>query len=339
MEYCGMDLHQWHTDVCVLGDDGVVQERARFLTNRERLERFFRGRKPMRVVMEAGGSSPWVARLVESCGHEVLVCNPRNVRVIAESTLKTDERDAETLARLARLDEGVLGSVRPRSEEAQQLRNELKVRGALVETRTKLINTTRGILRAMGYVVHGGSSRKFTGRVRQMELPDELARTVMPLLSQIDSVSEEIGRCEEKLQERVKEMPEVRLLEEIPGVGPIVALYFVASVDDPDRYLSPRNVASFFGLRPVMRSSGKRSYYGRITRHGDPEMRRLLIQAAHALMRSNTRCRLQDWARDLEARKGKAKAMVALARKLAVLMVRLWRAGEVFEPYPNQKAA
>ena len=339
MEYCGMDLHQTYSEICIMDEDGQVLERIRLLTREDRFRRFFVRRERMRVVMEAGGSSPWVARLIRDLGHDVVVCHPRSLRAIATSTKKSDRYDAEILADLLRMDSGALATSWVRSEGSQHLHNALRVRSTLVESRTKMVNSVRSILRALGYVVKGARTDNFPGKVRQMELPEEVFGTVEPLLAQIDHLNETIRQCEEKLREWAEEMPVVKLLREIPGVGLIVALYFVALIDDPDRFITVRNIGAFLGLRPIMRASGGRSYYGRITRQGDREMRRLLIQAAHALMRSKTPCYLQDWAKELEARKGKAKAMVALARKLAVLMVRLWQNGESFIPYPNQKAA
>ena len=135
------------------------------------------------------------------------------------------------------------------------------------------------------------------------------------------------------------EIPEVEHLRQVPGVGLIVALHFILTVENPERFRRSRDIAAFFGLRPTMRSSGDVSTYGRITKQGDPEMRRLLVQAAHALMRTRKDCQLKDWALALKERRGKQKATAALARKIAVLMHHLWVTGEVFEPYPERKAA
>ena len=339
MEYCGIDLHQDKSEICIIDEDGEVMERTTVRTTRRGLSRYFGGRARMRVVMEAGGSSPWVSRLVESCGHEVIVCSPRRVRLIAESTLKADAVDAEVLARLVRIDPGFLGSVTHRSEEAQRLRSQLTVRSALVEARTKWINTVKGILRGFGYRVAGGGPRTFPQRVAKLDLPAELREVVKPLLAQLDLVTAEIDRREEDLEMVAKELPAVEHLRRIPGVGLIVALYYVLTIDDPERFRKSRDVAAYFGLRPTMRSSASVSYFGRITREGDPEMRRLLVQAAHGLLRTRARSHLQDWAVELAGRRGKGKAVVALARKIAVLMHRLWVTGEVFQPYPHKQAA
>ena len=134
-----------------------------------------------------------------------------------------------------------------------------------------------------------------------------------------------------------KKLPEVSHLCEIPGVGPVVATYYVLTIDDPQRFRHSRDVPSFFGLRPSMRESGSVSQYGRITKQGDPEMRRLLVQAAHVHLRSRTDSELKRWGLELADRKGKGKAAVAVARKLAVLMHHLWVTGVVWEPFPDEE--
>jgi transposase len=261
------------------------------------------------------------------------------VRLIAESSLKNDKVDAEVLARLVRLDPEFLKPIKHRSEQAQRLRGNLKVRSAMVEARTKWINTIRGLLRSFGYNVSGKVAHTFVERVDLMKLPDDLRAVIAPLLEQLDLLTGEIERCNEHLEEMVKELPEVEHLREIPGVGTVVATYFVLTIDDPGRFKNSRDVASFFGLRPSMRESASVSQFGRITKEGDPEMRRLLVQAAHALLRTRADSQLKQWALALAERKGKSKAVVALARKLAVLMHRLWVTGEVYQAFPQQEAS
>jgi len=338
MEYCGIDLHSEYSQICILDEGGEVMETSRVRTSRKALERFF-ARDRMRVVIEAGGTSPWVSRLLDSLGHEVVVCSPRRVRLIAESSLKNDKVDAEVLARLVRLDPEFLKPIQHRSEQAQLLRANLKVRSAMVEARTKWINTVRGLLRGFGYKVSGKAPHSFVERVNRMKLPDELSAVITPLLEQLDLLTGEIDRRNEHLEEMVKDLPEVEHLREIPGVGPVVATYFVLTIDDPNRFKNSRDVAAFFGLRPSMRESASVTHFGRITKEGDPDMRRLLVQAAHACLLTKADSELKRWALALAERKGKGKAVVALARKLAVLMHRLWVTGEVYQAFPNNRAA
>lgn len=335
MDYCGIDVHQKESEICILNEEGDVIERTRIRTTRQVLTGYFDKRDQMRVIMEAGGSSQWVSRIVEGSGHDLVLCVPRRVRLIAESTLKSDEIDAEVLARLGRIDPGFLGKANHRSEEAQLLQTNLTVRSALVKSRANWVRTAQGVLRGFGYRIPGGQSRNFPKRCAKVEIPEELRTAIQPLLDQIEAISEEIERIEKKLETIAEGIPEVNHLRRIPGVGLLVALYFVLSIDDPERFHRSRDVADFFGLRPTVRGSGEVLHYGRITKQGDPEMRRLLVQAAHVMMNGKKGGRLKDWANEVAARRGKPKAAVALARKLAVLMHHLWVTGEVFKPYPN----
>lgn len=339
MEYCGIDVHVSYSQICVLDEEGEVMETSRLRTSRPALTKFFSRRDQMRIVLEAGGSSPWVSRLIEELGHEVIVCSPRRVRLIAESTLKNDRVDAEVLARLLRMDPVFLKPIRHRSEKAQLLRSKLLVRRSLVEARTKWINTVRGLLRGFGHRVSGKAPHTFAERVDRMKLSDELRQVIEPLLKQIDLLSGEIKRRDEDLESMAQEIPAVNHLRQIPGVGPLTALFFVLSIDDPHRFKRSRDVAAFFGLRPSMRESGGTSRYGRITKEGDPEMRRLLVQAAHAMMLTRADCALKHWALEVEGRRGKGKRSVALARKLAVLMHHMWVTGEDFVAFPQPLAA
>ena len=225
MEYCGIDVHVSYSQICILDEDGEVMETSRVRTSRPALTKFFARRDQMKIVLEAGGSSPWVSRLLEELGHEVIVCSPRRVRLIAESTLKNDKIDAEVLARLLRMDPAFLKPIRHRSEKAQLLRSKLLVRRSLVEARTKWINTVRGLLRGFGYRVSGKVSHTFAERVDRMKLPDELRQVIEPLLEQIDLLSGEIERRNEDLEAMAQEIPAVNHLRQIPGVGPLTALF------------------------------------------------------------------------------------------------------------------
>ena len=336
MKYCGIDVHQKESEICILDETGEVIERSRIPTSRKALTGYFATKVRMQIVMEAGGSSQWVSRLIEESGHAALVCPPRQIRMIAESTLKSDKIDAEILARLGRVDSGFLGRVTHRSEEAQLLQANLTARSALVKSRTKWVNTVRGILRGFGYKVSGGATATFHQRCANTDIPEPLMETIRPLLTQLELINEEIERIEEKLNTIACGLPEVDHLRCIPGVGLLTALCFVLSIEDPERFRRSRELPAFFGLRPSVRGSGDVKHYGKITKQGNPEMRRLLVQAAHAMMNSKADCDLKRWATKVEARRGKGKATVALARKMAALMHHLWITGEVFRPFPSK---
>ena len=330
--YVGMDLHQKYSELCALDEQGLVVESARVATTRAALTRWFRGRS-VRVCLEAGGSSPWVDRLLRELGQEVYVCNPRRVRLIAESTLKNDQIDAHTLARLVRLDPSFLCPITHRREDTQRARAGLKVRATLVKSRTACINSVRGLLRGFGYRLGKGTTEKFPQRVEQAALPEELRRLVAPLVTTIAQLSARIQDLDQQVKALAQASPVATHLQSIPGVGPVVALALVYCLEDPSRFKRSRDVAGFLGLRPCLRASADTRHQGRITKQGDPMMRTLLVQAAHALLRSKTDSELKRWAEQLAFRVGKNKAVVALARKLAVLMHRLWTTGEVYAPH------
>jgi transposase len=335
MEYFGIDVHSKYSEVCGLSVDGEVTVRRRIPTTTTGLRRFFGKREPAQVTLESGPVTPWVYRLLCELGHEVTVVNPRRVRLIAESTLKTDGIDAEVLARLSRLDLGLLRPVYQRTPQAQELRTRLRVRTSLVKTRTALINAVRGTLRAQGYRVPSCTAGRFAVRCSTMSLPASLARALEPLVTTIGELTERIEAVQAELVSEASSNPLVVRLESVPGVGPLVGLAFVGWMDTPDRFARSRDVGASLGLRPSLRSSGGQERRGRITREGDIEMRRLLVQAAHATLRCRQDSALKRWGERLVERLGKGKAVVALARKIAVLLHRLWVTGERFRPFPQ----
>lgn len=336
MKHLGIDVHQKYSEICELSEAGEVKLRRRIATTATALQRFFGRRKPRRVVMECGSLTPWVSRLLSSLGHEVIVVNPRRVRLIAESTLKSDEIDAEVLARLSRFDPELLGQVYQRSEGAQMLRSRLRVRSSLVKMRTSLINTVRGTLRAHGHRLGSCASQRFVERFSTLELKEELGEVLEPLVSTLGELTERIGVLDRQCAELSRSDELLTRFRGVPGVGPIVSLAYVSWMDRPERFARSRDVGACLGLRPRVRDSGDRSWRGSITHEGDQEMRRLLVQAAHAALHSRADFALKRWALGLSERIGKSKAVVALARKLAVVMHRMWVTGRSFEAFPGQ---
>ncbi len=338
MEHCGIDLHQKSSQVSVVDDDGEVLERATVPTTEAGIRRWFGKRERMRILLEASGSSPWVARLLAELGHEVNVIDPKRVRWIAQSTLKTDRIDADTLAELARLRIKLRTLVWQRSETSQRQRGHLRVRRALVEARAGFIVTVRGLLRSFGVRVASCRSDRFAARCQATAIPTELLEVITPLLAAIRELDARVAEMD-TVVERVGQLyPAVESFQAIPGVGPVVALAFVLSIEDPSRFRRSRDVPGYLGLRPNLRASAETLRRGRITKEGDADVRRLLVQAAHAHLRSSTDTALKRWAEGLVPRIGKHKATVALARKLAVLMHRLWITGETYQPFPTDQA-
>lgn len=333
MEYCGMDVHQDKSEVVVFDSVGEVGESAAIPTTVSALRRWFGDREPMVICIEASGLSAWVERVLRDLGHEVVVANPGRVRLIAEATLKNDKVDAEILARLVRSDQRLLSPITHRSELTQHNRGVLRVRRTLVNARTACLNTTRGLLRSLGYRLPAKSAKRLAEALADDSIPEELVGMVAPLVTTALELDEKIQAMDEAILEVGQQYPEVERLKTIPGVGPLVALAFVLCIEDPRRFKKSRDVGGYLGLRPKMRESGTTSKYGGITHQGDSEMRRLLVQAAHGLLRNRSDSDLKQWALQVAARVGKKKAVVALARKLAVVMHALWVSGSVFRPF------
>jgi transposase len=337
MEYIGMDLHQKYSEICELNEAGEITETARIPTTATALTRWFGGRTRTRICVEASGISPWVDRLLRELGHEVIVCNPHRVRLIAESTLKNDRIDAEILARLVRLDPTLLRPITHRGEQTRLVRGTLRARATLVRARTACVNTIRGLLRAFGYKLTKGTDR-FAERVQTAQLPDDLRAMVAPLTQTVAHLEQQILTLDAQVETQGRHYPEVAQFRQVPGVGPLVSLAFVLCLEDPHRFRRSRDVAAFLGLRPTLRESAGQTRRGHITKQGEPEMRRLLIQAAYGVQRSRQESQLKQGFARLAERIGRKKATVALARKLAVLMHRLWVTGQPYQAFPANGA-
>ena len=339
MENCGIDLHLKSSEVCVVEESGETSELAKIPTTERSFVRWFGGRAPMRICIEASGLSPWVGRILAGLGHEVIVANAQRVRLIAESTLKNDRVDAEALARLVRMDPTLLCPIRHRREETQRLRGMLRVRRILVNSRTACLNTARGLLRSFGYRVPGQRPERLARALTTGKVPEELCGLIAPLVATALDLDERVRALDEEVADVGESFPEVERFQQVPGIGPLVALAYVLCIEDPSRFRNSRDIPSFLGLRPRMRESAEHSHFGSITRRGDAEMRRLLVQAAHGCLRSRQDTELKRWAEQLVGRIGKKKAVVALARKLAVLLHHVWVSGEDYQALRPEIAA
>jgi transposase len=301
------------------------------------------GRIPgCRIALEVGTHSPWVSRLFSSLGHEVIVANPRQLRLITESSRKNDKVDAKTLARLARIDPELLRPIRHRGEKAQLDLMQIRVRAALVDTRTTLVNTLRGLAKSVGDRVPSCDPDALDA-ARLEGLPKQLRQVLEPLAQQVESLTEQIQECDRKLEQIARdEYPETALLQQIYGVGTLIALTFILTVEDQQRFEKSRDVGCYVGLRPKRSQSGQSDPQLRITKEGDSYLRKMLVQGAHRVLSARAPdTDLKRWGQKLGGRGGqnaKKRAIVAVARKLAILLHRLWVTGEVYEPLRNQPA-
>jgi len=341
----GIDLGDKWSSVCVLGGtpEAEVEEESRIRTTREGLERWLGCREPMVVVIEVGTHSRWVSEVIKEKGHAVLVANARHLRMIYARDTKTDRGDAEILARVGRVDPNLLHPVNHRSGENQKDLAILKARNTLVECRTKLINHVRGVVKSFGERLPGCSGETFhQDKVREM-IPEELKVALHPLVDQIGCINAMIRRYDEDLEFIVNQRyPIAKRLQTVPGVGPVTSMAFVLTIDDPSRFEKSRDVGPFLGLVPRTDQSGNQDPELRITKAGDVLLRKLLVQCAHHILGPfGGESDLRSWGLRLAergAKRAKKQAVVAVARKLAVLLLAMWRSGEDFVPVRQERS-
>jgi transposase len=336
----GLDLGDKYSYLCLLDTDGgEVIEEGRVRTTPEALRRRFASEPSLRIAIEAGTHSPWVSRLLEECGHEVLVANARKLRLIYANRRKTDEVDAENLARLARVDPKLLYPLKHRGEESQAHMAVIRSRQALVDCRTQLVNHVRGAVKSFGARLPKCPARSFHNKAPE-HIPEALLAALGPILEQIASLTERIREYDRQLESISRERyPETRLLRQVEGVGPLTALTFVLTLEDPYRFEKSRSVGAYLGLVPATARSGDRDPQKRISKEGDEMLRRLLVSGAHYILgpfSSDSDLRRHgEKIASRGAKNSKKRAVVAVARKLAVLLHSLWMSAEVYEPLRN----
>ena len=337
----GMDLGDKTSHYYVLDSEGELVREGTLTTTKKGMKQRFGSLQRCRIAMEVGTHSPWVSRLLGSLGHEVIVANARQVKLISASSRKSDRLDAQTLARLARMDPELLRPIRHRSEKAQGHLMQVRVRSALVETRTGLINTARGLAKAMGERLPACDADQM-GVEKMQGLPAELAEALAPLLETVESLTERIKEWDQKLEQLAgSEYPETELLRQVSGVGSLIALTFVLTLEDPNRFGKSRDVGCYLGLRPRRSESGERQPQLGISKEGDVYLRKLLVQGAHCILSQRSPdTDLKRWGLKLAGKgnkNAKKRALVAVARKLAILLHHLWVSGEVYEPLRNSQ--
>lgn len=338
----GLDLGDRWTEGRVLDAAGEVIEAFRVRTTEPAMDARLSSYAPCRVVLEVGTHSPWVSRCVAKHGHEAIVANPRRVRLIAENDSKSDGVDAELLGRLGRVDPSLLRPIVHRGAQAQRDRILIQTRDGLVRARTQLVNQVRGFAKTLGTRVPASSTEAFPKRVRATT-PLDLFPGLETLLETIEQLTTTIRQMDREVERLCRERyPETELLRQVPGVGAITALYYVLTIEDPSRFAKSRSVGAYLGLRPKQRDSGDQQPQLRITKAGDRLLRRLLVSAAHYILgpfgpdTDLRRAGLRMAARGGSA--SKKRAIVAVARRLAVLLHRLWVTGEVYEPLRGENA-
>jgi transposase len=332
----GLDLGDRSSHYCVLNSKGEISIEGSLQSNPAALHKYFAGIRPCRVALEVGAHSRWASSLLNDLGFEVIVANTSQVRLIYESSRKTDKVDARTLARLARVDPSLLSPIKHRNTSAQSDLCVIRARQPLVAARTQLINCVRGMVKSFGERLPTCSSDSFSDRVARL-LPEALRPALDPLCKQIALLTEQIQSFEQQIQDTADhQYPETIALRQVSGVGALTALTFVLTLENPDRFRKSRDVGSYLGLRPKQSQSGQSAPQLGISKKGDSYLRKLLVGSAQYILgRFGCDTDLRRWGLELAKRGGpnaKKRAAVAVARKLAVLLHRLWVDQSQYEP-------
>lgn len=335
--FIGLDLGDKFSYLTILNQEGELIEESRLPTTIASFQRKFSTLQPCRVAMEVGTHSRWANHLLRELGHEVLVANARKLRVIYHNPRKDDRADAEILARLARLDPALLSPIRHRSAQAQVDLAVIRSRDALVRSRTMLINHVRGMVKSSGDRLPSCTAGNFTTKAAPA-IPLALQPALLPILDLIASLTEEICAYDRYIETLCQESyPETNQLRCISGVGPLTALAFVLTLEDPLRFPKSRQVGPALGLVPRRDQSGDHEPQLRITKTGDPYLRQLLVNCAHYILGPfGPDCDLRRWGLQLAERGGKnakKRAVVGVARKLVVLLHHLWKTGDQYDPF------
>ena len=336
----GLDLGDRSSWYCVLDEAGSVVLEQRVSTSPKAMKEVFGGMPRCRIALETGMHSPWVSRLLSEGGHEVIVAHARSVRLIGESRKKDDRMDARTLARLARIDPQLLCPVKHRSARAGGSDGDPGASGTGA-ARTALVNTARGLAKSYGERLRGCNVRNMNPEKAE-GLSPELQKALEPLLAGIESLSERILECNERIEQLAQESyPQVARLKQVKGVGTLIALTYLLTLEDAHRFRKSRDVGCYLGLQPGRRNSGQSEPQMHISKEGDPYLRTLLVQGAHHILGPfGADSDLRRWGLKLAERggkNGKKRAVIATARKLAVLLHRLWVRGEAYEPLRNSQ--
>jgi transposase len=339
----GVDLGDRWSFYCVLDEAGKIILEQKVATTPEAMKQTF-GKIPRSLLaLETGTHSPWVSRLLPELGHQVIVAHAQKVELITKSNRKDDRHDARTLARLARIDPELLGPVRHRSAKAQIHLTVIRARAELVSARTALVNAARGLTKSYGERLPKCGTEQVS-RELAAKLSAELREVLEPLLNEIESLNERIKEYDARMEKIARESyPQVALLKQVKGVGTQIALTYVLTLDDPHRFAKSREVGCFLGLKPGRRNSGESEPQKKISKEGDRYLRTMMVQGAHYILGPfGEDSDLRRWGLRLAERGGKnakKRAVVAVARKLAVLLHRLWVSGEVYEPLRNNRKA
>jgi len=338
----GLDLGDRHSRYCILDAEGQAISEGSLPTTKTGLSGLFGKMPSSRVALEVGTHSPWASRHLSQLGHEVIVANAHKLKLITQSVRKNDRVDARQLARLARVDPQLLSPIHHRGETAQADLAVIRARAELVEARTQLVNCARGHAKPLGERLPASAAEAVTAALAE-GMGEAVQQAIMPLLRAVEALNEQIAEYDRRIGAIAQRYPEVELLTQVYGVGMLIGLTFVLTIEDPGRFAHSRDVGCFLGLHPKQRDSGQQQPELGIAKTGDRLLRSYLVQAAHCIMRKGAPdSDFQAWGLgklNQGGKKAKRRVVVAIARKLAVLLHRLWSNGEVYDPLYQRKAA
>lgn len=334
----GIDVGDRYSHLCLVDDAGEVVERDRVRSTEAAFRRHFEDVPRLRIALECGTHSPWMSRLLKQLGHQVIVANARKIPTITESESKNDDRDAEQLALMAAFNPKLLSPLEHRSLARQQDLNLIQARAILVKARTMIVNALRGLVKSAGGRLPACSTESLPNRASSV-VPPALAEVADPLIEQIVRLNLQIAAMDRQIEKLAIKYPEIGTLRSVPGVGALVAAAYVLTLDRPDAAPSSRSAGAFLGLRPGQSQSGESDPQRRITRTGNTYLRCLLVQSAQYILgRFGPDSDLRRWGLKLAqsgGKRAKKRAIVAVARKLAVILHSMWRSGQRFSPFPQ----
>jgi transposase len=333
MEYGAIDLHLRRSQFRIVREDGLIVKEGKFDTTRADLTRIFGARARLRVLLESSTDSEWVAQQLEALGHEVIVADPNYAPMYGSRVrkVKTDGRDTAALTEACRL--GIYRRAHRVSAPQRARRQQLRIRRHLVQMRSRSLSLVRALLRQEGWRLSRGTAETVPTRLAKLALPEALRTVLAPLVTWLEELNTLVATADAEVATTAATDPMAQHLMTAPGVGAVIALSFIATLDDPGRFDGdPARASAFLGVVPSEDSSGERRHKGAITKAGPRELRALLVQASWVIWRSRRAdsAALRDWAHALAARRGRRIAIIALARRLSRILFAMWRDGTDF---------
>ena len=340
-QYVGLDVSMKETSVCIVDETGRRVWQGKCSSTPEAIATLIRAKAPeaIRVGLETGMLCTWHYHALKPLGIPIFCIDARHAKAALSMQLnKTDANDAEGLAQIMRT--GWFREVHVKSMTSHLMRAILEARFQLVNMRRDLSNQIRGQMKTFGIVLGKAGGKRFATLVNEHLVErQELKSFIGPLLAAWQAFGEQIDQLDLQVRHQARDNPACRLLMTVPGIGVINAIAYVATIDDPHRFAKSRNVAANLGLTPRRYQSGEMDRQGRISKCGDTMTRHYLFEAAGVLLTRVTKwSALKAWGIRLSQRVGMTKAKVAVARKLAVIMHRMWITGEAFRWSSTQEA-